>query len=554
MTEKKSDFGQEFTPAEPKIQERRSMSIVWIVPLVALFIGGWLAYKAVTEKGPVITITFESADGIEAGKTKVKFKEVEVGKVESVSIGKHLSEVVLTVQMHKGTEPYLKKKTRFWVVRARVTAGQVTGLGTLFGGAYIGVEPSSEGKETRKFRGLEKPPIVTGEAKGKRFHLTASRLGSLNPGSPIYFRQINVGQVVDYTLDEEGDSVGVSIFINSPYDQFVRRNTRFWIASGLDFELTANGVRVNTESVVSLMIGGLAFNTLPGAEPSPEAEAGEQFRLYTTHQEAIDDQYTVKNDYYFEFFDSVRGLSVGAPVEFRGIQIGTVLDIKLKADFEKLEFSTLVMIRVERQRISLPEDLGVDHDVRLNRMVDKGFRAQLKTGNLLTGQLFVDVDYYDDVEGAEVTMHNDLHVLPSVPSSSQRLMNEVAGFAKKLNHLPLEEIGRDLQGTMEGINRLVNNKDLEKAMYSLQRVMAELETASQSINTDTFPRVNKALEELEVVLVELDGLINADAPLVDDLRTTLQQFSEAARAVTNLADVLSRHPEALIQGKERVKR
>lgn len=554
MTEKNNGSQQNFTPAEPDIQQRRSMSIVWVVPLVALVIGGWLAYKAVTEKGPMITITFDSADGIEAGKTKVKFKEVEVGRVEAVEIGENLSQVVLKVQMKKGSETYLTEHTRFWVVRARVTAGQVTGLGTLLGGAYIGVEPATEGRLTREFHGLEKPPIVSGGVKGKRFNLTASRLGSLNPGSPLYFRQINVGQVVDFNLDERGDSVGVSIFVESPYDLLVRRNTRFWNASGLNFELTANGVRVDTDSVVSLMIGGIGFGTFAGEAPAPEAVEGDQFKLYATQQEAKDDQYTVKNDYYIDFMDSVRGLSVGAPVEFRGIQIGSVLDIKLKADFEALEFSTLVKIRVERQRISLPEDVGEDHDVRFNRLVNNGLRAQLKTGSLLTGQLVVDLDFYDDEPEAKITMHNDLHILPSIPSSSQVVMQGVASFVKKLDHLPLEEIGRDMQGTLEGINRLVNNKDLGKAINSLQRVMVELETASQSINTDTFPRVNKALEELEVVLRDLDGLMNADAPLVDDLRSTLQQFYEAARAITNLADMLARHPEALLQGKDRVKK
>lgn len=553
MTEKNNSPLQEFTPAEPDIQPQRSMSIVWIVPLVALVIGGWLAYKAVTEKGPMVTITFDSADGIEAGKTKVKFKEVEVGRVEVVEIGENLAQVVLKVQMKKGSEPYLTENTRFWVVRARVSAGQVTGLGTLFGGAYIGVEPSAEGESVRKFRGLEKPPIVSGDVKGKRFNLTASRLGSLTPGSPIYFRQINVGQVVDFNLDEGGESVGVSIFIQSPYDLLVRRNTRFWLASGLDFELTANGVRVNTESVVSLMIGGISFNTFPGEDPEPEAEDGDQFTLYATELEANDDRYTEKIEYYVEFTDSVRGLSVGAPVEFRGIQIGSVLDISLKADFDTMEFSTMVLIRIERQRISLPEDDEVDHDIRLKRMVHNGFRVQLKSGNLLTGQLFVDLEHYQDVPEAEITMHNDLPVLPSIPSSSQVVMQGVASFVKKLDHLPLEEIGKDLQGTLKGINRLVSNEDLGKAIHSLQGIMVELETASQSINRDTFPRVNKALAELEVVLSELDGLINADAPLVGDLRATLQQFHEAARAITSLADLLARHPEALLQGRDRVK-
>ncbi len=536
--------------ATPVIKERRSISIVWLVPLVALVIGGWLAYKAVTEKGPVINVSFQSANGLEAGKTKVKFKDVEVGVVQDIEIYNDLSHVIVKIEMHKGARPYLTEKTSFWVVRARIAAGQVTGLGTLLGGAYIGIEPSTEGVFTEQYVGLEKPPIVTGQTEGRRFTLNAPRLGSLNPGSPIYFRQIQVGQVVDFKLDEEGNNVGVDIFIESPYHRFVRQNSRFWVASGLDLQLSANGLRVDTESIVSLMIGGIAFTTFSEEKQMPEAAERSQFKLYETLDQARDDRYTQKIEFYIEFADSVRGLSIGAPVEFRGFQIGTVTDLELKADFEKLAFSTMVRISIERQRLSLPEEMEEDQTKRFMRMVDGGLRAQLKTGNLLTGQLFVDFEYRQDTTAAVPGRYKDLLVLPSVPSTSQELMTDVSSFMKKLNRLPLEKIGHDLQSSIAGIDQLVNSTEMRKTVHSLERILAEVQAIATTSNTETLPAFNASLAEIQTLLRNMEGWVSADAPLYDDLRNTLEELAKAARSINELADMLERHPEALIQGKQ----
>jgi len=535
--------------AQPVIRSKRSVSIVWLVPLVAVLIGAWLVYKAVTEKGPTITITFKSAEGLEAGKTKIKYKDVEVGKVTAIALSEDLTHITVTAEMVPGAKRYLTDQTRFWVVRARVTAGEVTGLGTLLGGAYIGVEPGAAGEPRRHFEGLEKQPMVTGVIEGRRFRLAAPRLGSLNPGSPVYFRQIRVGQVVDYALEEGGENVAIQIFIEAPYDRFVHRNTRFWLASGLDLDLTANGLRIDTESVVSLLIGGIAFATLDLEEAGPVAEAETLFKLYETYDDAREDRYSVKRDYIVEFTESVRGLSVGAPVEFRGIQVGTVTDIGLKADFDNLEFTIPVRVRLEPERLPLPIAEGRTQKDREQRMLAAGFRAQLATGNLLTGQLFIDLSFHADAPPAEQRLHDGLPVIASVPSSSQEIMQAVTRFVRRLEQLPLEDIGRDLQESLAGVERLVNGPDLRAAVASLGRVMAGLETTSQTLNADTLPELNAALAEMRTVLRDLDQWVSADAPLQGDLRETLEELSKAARAVSELADMLERHPEALLQGK-----
>jgi len=536
--------------ATPEIKQHRSFSIVWIVPIVALLIGAWLVYKAVSEKGPTITITFESAEGLEAGKTKIKYKDVELGTVTAIVLADDFSHVTVTAEMAKESKHYLTEKTRFWVVRARVAAGQVTGLGTLFSGAFIGIDPDLEGKSMRHFKGLEKPPMVTGEVAGRQYRLAANRLGSLTPGSPIYFRQIQVGQVADFKLEPNGENVAIDIFVQEPYYQFVRQKTRFWVASGLDVDLTANGLRVDTESVVSLLIGGLAFATFPHEDGGPEAEEGAHFKLYDTYEAARDDRYTVKRDMIIEIKDSVRGLSVGAPVEFRGLQIGKVTDIDLDADFENLDFTVPVRIELEPERLHLgsPKD-EKDAIDRWQRLLDKGFRAQLETGSLLTGQLYVKLDIFEDAPPAKLSFYGDLPVIPSLPSSSQEIMQGVTRFLKKLDQLPLEAIGKDLQNTMAGVDKLVNGPDLRDAVQSLGGILDELKTTTQTLNADTVPRINTALAEMATVLKNLDGWVSADAPLQGDLRKTLEELAAAGRAISELADMLERHPEALIQGK-----
>jgi paraquat-inducible protein B len=536
--------------ATPEIKQHRSFSIVWIVPIVALLIGAWLVYKAVSEKGPTITITFESAEGLEAGKTKIKYKDVQLGTVTAIVLADDFSHVTVTAEMAKESKGYLTEKTRFWVVRARVAAGQVTGLGTLFSGAYIGIDPELEGKSVRHFKGLEKPPMVTGEVAGRQYRLAANRLGSLTPGSPIYFRQIQVGQVADFKLEPNGENVTIDIFVQAPYYQFVRQKTRFWVASGLDVDLTANGLRVDTESVVSLLIGGLAFAAFPHEDGGPEAEEGAHFKLYDTYEAARDDRYTVKRDMIIEIKDSVRGLSVGAPVEFRGLQIGKVTDIDLDADFENLDFTVPVRIELEPERLHLgsPKD-EKDAIDRWQRLLDKGFRAQLETGSLLTGQLYVKLDIFEDAPPAKLSFYGDLPVIPSLPSSSQEIMQGVTRFLKKLDQLPLEAIGKDLQNTMAGVDKLVNGPDLRDAVQSLGGILDELKTTTQTLNADTVPRINTALAEMATVLKNLDGWVSADAPLQGDLRKTLEELAAAGRAISELADMLERHPEALIQGK-----
>ena len=513
MTNPQPDPLSEDAIPEAVASTRSGFSIVWAIPLLAALIGIWVAYTAYSERGPVITITFDTAEGLEAGKTKVKYLNVEVGQVEAIDLGKNSSNVIVTVQMRPNVEPYLTDRTRFWVVRARITAGSVSGLETLLGGAYIGLDPVKDGKATRKFIGLETTPIVTTDQPGQHLTLKASRRGSLDVGAPVYYRQIKVGEVVSYELAKDGESVDFKIFVNEPHHLKVTENTRFWNASGVDVSLTAEGIDVDMESMVSLLVGGIAFEVPESMRLCDPVADDSVFTLYDSHDEALEREVSMKRRYLLYFDSSVRGLSKGARVEFRGIQLGRVLDISIEFDGETERFLIPVLIETEPERLTPVSILHSEeeHLAQLERLVQRGLRAQLKTGNLLTGQLYVDLDIYPDAEPASIDLSGQYPIMPTVPTSMEEITKSVKVVLEKLENFPLDELGKDLIGTLG--------------------------------------KLDKTVVEAETTLKTVKHMFAADAPLSQEMQRTLVELAEAARSLRVLADYLERHPEALLKGK-----
>jgi paraquat-inducible protein B len=319
---------------EAVVTTRSRPSVVWLIPLIAALVGGFVAYRALSTRGPEIIIVFKSAEGLEAGKTQVKYKDVEVGLVESVALAEDLSDVIVHARMVRGADAYLTEKTQFWVVKPRIAGGQVSGLGTLLSGAYIGLDPVREGKRTRTFHGLDEAPIVTMSEPGEMFVLHSSRAGAIEVGSPVFFRKIQVGQVVSSQLDENDDAITTRIFIREPYHKRVHADSRFWNASGIDMSLGADGIQIDTESIVSILIGGIAFDS-PSGDTLEPAPSGSEFALYASRDDAHKRHFTQTVTWMVRFNQSVRGLKVGAPVEFRGLQIGEVTDVSLEFNREK---------------------------------------------------------------------------------------------------------------------------------------------------------------------------------------------------------------------------
>ncbi|MGD2097667.1 MAG: MlaD family protein [Desulfobacterales bacterium] len=531
------------------VQSKKQISIVWLIPIVAVLIGGWLAYKGLSEKGPMVTITFESAEGLEAGKTLVKYKDVKIGQVQSIRFNADLSQVIIKAELVKEAEPFLTGNTRFWVVRPRITASGVSGLGTLFSGAYIEMDPGTEGASSREFEGLEIPPVVTRGMPGSEFLLQADSLGSLDNGSPVYYRQIKVGQVIGYDLAEDGRSLIIKIFINEPHDQLVRANTRFWNASGFDLKMDAGGIKLNTESLVSIMMGGIAFDTPTSLETGGPAQEDQIFKLYEDRESIFDRTYTEKRYYILHFEGSIRGLTVGAPVEFRGIKYGQVVDIKAVFNEQTLTPKITVLIETEPQRWETLGETTLDEKTQLEALIAKGFRAQLKTGSLLTGQLYVECDFHPDAPPAQIKYGQKFPELPTIPAPLQIVTNRVNDLLTKIETVPIEKIGKDLGDTLQNVKSITESAELLQAIRALDETLKETRELTQNLNANVAPAITATLDQAQQTLVSVEGSLGKDAPLQHDLRQSLKELSEAARALRLLLEYLERHPDALIFGK-----
>jgi paraquat-inducible protein B len=523
-----------------KVKTGRSFSIVWIVPLIALLIGGWLAVKAISEKGPTITISFATAEGMEAGKTKIRFKDVEIGQVEEIRLSDDLKQVVVTAELNREAEKYLNDKTRFWVVRATVRGGSVSGLGTLLAGAYIGIDPGTGGQPTKHFTGLEVPPVVTTGLPGRHFWLRADNLGSLNIGAPIYYRQIQVGQVVSYDFSPDQQAVDIQIFVEAPHHVMVTENTRFWNASGVDVSLNAQGLKVDTQSLVSVIGGGLAFDLPKDTPPGKEAEEHASFRLYPDRESIQEKTYTIRRYWMLLFEQSVRGLSVGAPVELHGIKVGEVVSLTLEYDPATKDFRVPVIVAFEPERIhgtrEAARGIPADDPEKMLRwfIEERGLRAQLKTGNLLTGQLMIDLAFHPDGKPVKLSHVDGYPVVPTEPGSLEQIQESLARITSRLEKVPFEQIGADLQ----------------KVLKEARATLKQTGEFAGKLNNETAPQLKATLDELQKTLLELQGTLGKDSPLNYNAKKTLEELSLTLRSLRGLTETLDKQPQSLIFGKE----
>ncbi len=540
--------------SEAQVAKRRGISVVWIVPIVAAIVAGYLAYTTLAEKGPTITITFKTAASLEAGKTKVKHKNVDFGQVTTIRPSEDLSHVIVTAEMTKEAAAHMNENTRFWVVRPRLGAGGVSGLDTLVSGAYIDFDPG-DGESRRDFEGLEVPPVIRADVPGKEFLLVAEALGSLGPGAPIYFRGISVGEVSEFKLAEDNRNVRVRIFVRAPFDELVHNNSRFWNASGFDISMGADGLKVNTESLETLLAGGVAFETPLSSEGQP-AEEGAIFNLYKDQDSVEALQFTERIPFITRFQGSVRGLQVGAPVEFRGIRVGTVSAIAADFNAEELRFEIPVTIDIEPGRVpSSPEDDEADRRDPygvMGRLVEGGLRSQLVSGNLITGQLYVALEFFPDAEPAKLELGDVYPAIPSVPSSVDQLKQSVQGILAELASLELPALIADARQTLQSTNALLSSPQVQGAIASLQSALARSENLMAKLDNKVGPllvSLTQASESADQTLKSARGLVAQDSEVVYRLQELLRELTVASRSIRVLADYLESHPEALLRGK-----
>ena len=553
-------------PPQPEIKKDLGVSLVWLIPLITALIGGWLVVKTLSEKGPRIEISFKTAEGIETGKTKVKFKEIEIGVVSRVAFSNDFSSVVLFVDMDKGTDHFLGRGTRFWVVKPRLTLRGASGLGTLLSGAYIEIEPG-EGDPQTRFNGLDRPPVVKGEISGSKLMLVARHLGSLDTGSPIYYQGILAGEVLGWELGNDQKSIFVHAFVKAPYNRLVRGNTRFWNISGVNLTMDADGFSLKTHSLESLLYGGIAFETPETREPVSEDISELAFTLYDSKEQVAQSQFLKRLTCVLYFDGSVRGLAPDAPVEFKGIRVGRVKEIRLAFNREKGIFQIPVLVELEPERfLSDADPQTPDLREELDHLIHLGLRARLQTGSLLTGQLFVALDMHPEapvrLQGGNLAYPE----LPTLPAQMAQMVASVETILGKMEAMDFDRISSELLGVITGARKVVNQAgkvvgkpemqaavtDFTQSLSTLRQILQKVDQRVEpiAVNLENAIRAgHMALEKTRTTMTLLDQALDPGAPLQFNLIELSGELSETARSIRALVDMLERDPDSLIFGK-----
>jgi paraquat-inducible protein B len=551
---------------EAELRPRRQFQFIWLVPLVAVLVAAWLAYTTIQSRGPTITISFTSAEGLQAGQTKVRHKAVELGVVDSVSLSDDLSRVNVRVKMHREAISQLTDKAHFWVVRPRLSAGNISGLDTLVSGAYIELDAGATaadaaGGARREFVGLDLPPAIRSNEPGQTYRLRTPRIAGVSVGSPVLYRDIEVGEVLSWQLDESGGGFLIEIFVRKPYDRFVRGGTYFWNSSGLALDLGANGVKLRLESLQAVLSGAIAFNIDAEGRALPASAPGTEFRLYSDEQAALSAGFKRRVPFVTRFEGSVRGLAVGAPVEIFGIPIGLVTGVKLVLDPTGTESYVEVRFEVMPEKI-LPAALVTDLPplAAARTLVARGLRMQLHTANYLTGQLVLGMDFVPGSRMADVQALPDGTIM--VPSQSGGFDNLVASateLTQGLARIPFDQIGQDVARITASISKITGGGELKSSLASLSGALAGVQDLVRKFDAGASPalkRLPEIAQELAAVLGHTDRLISStdtayggNSQIKRDLERLLAQVNDTSRSVRLLADYLAQHPESLIQGR-----
>ncbi len=521
--------------SKPNIKARKAISPIWIVPIAAFLIGAWMVVHSYQTRGPEVAITFSTAEGIEVGKTKVRLRAVDLGTVESVELDDGLDGVTVRARLERFASDYLREDTQFWVVKPKLGPSGVSGLSTLLSGPYIEMSPGRLGDSRHEFRGLDDIPVTPPTAPGLHLTLVSPKAATLSAGKPILYRGYTVGRVETATLDTETGGGRYGIFINAPYDSLITTSTRFWNASGISLDLNADGLSVKTESLEALIAGGAAFDLPTDSRPGTAVEPNFEFELFPDYNSINRHPFNFHQDYVLLFDTSVRGLNPGAPVQYRGVRVGSVIGVSFDYVGDDTVFGpdghirVPVLIRLDPGRISKSDtEAGREQFAQIiAEGVKSGLRATLKSGNLVTGKLYVALDFYEDAQLASIEERDGYLVLPTQSSGLEQIEHKVSALLDKLQALPLDS-------TMDRISETV--KTAGAALHSVDSVL------KQSDTTELPGTINTTLTELKHTL---EGFAPG-SPVYDDLQRTLENLNSSLAGLDELTRTLNAQPSALV--------
>ncbi len=529
-------------PVAPVVRRRRRVSPVWIIPIIAALLGLWLVWQHYAAKGPLVEVLFETAEGVAEGKTAVQCRSVRIGGVESVRLAPDLKGVVVTLRIQHEAAALLKEDTRFWVVRPRFGGSGISGLGTLVSGTYIELDPGISQATSRRFDGLENPPVTPQGVPGLHVMLVADKAGSIGPGSSVTYKGIKVGRIESQVFNPENGRVEFGAFLQGDYGKLITNRTRFWNVSGIDLAIGANGVRLRTGTLESLIAGGVAFDTGEDPGRAQRAKDGAVFPLYDSYDATEEISLNPRLTYLLLFKDSVRGLSPEAPVEFRGIRVGTVAGISFDYQPNDPERRVPVLIKIDPTLFAdLPENDISAGPAMIAQSVKNGLRATLRTGSLITGQLFVDLDLQKDAPPAEVVELGGYRTIPTISSGLGQLQDKLSAVLDKIQSLKLEETVDHASAALAEIQ--IAAKDLKGAAAGLDKLLASDET--QALPAD----LKKSLAALQKTI---EGF-NENSPMYRDLMMMVEDLSRAMRSIDSLSSTIERKPSSLLWGNPKGK-
>ena len=548
--------------AQARTRRSRRVSAIWTIPLVAVALGAWLAWQTVSKRGPEIAISFETAEGLQAGQSQLRFKDIVIGTVKSLALTPDRRRVIVTVATTREADDLLTEKTEFWVVKPRLFAGNVSGLETLLSGAYIGMRPGPpDGAQKRDFVGLENPPVLDTNVPGQVFLLKAAKLGSISLGSPVFFRDLTVGEVLGWDIADMVESVTIHAFVRAPFDSYVNDQTRFWNASGVSVKLGGTGVEVQLESLRALLLGGIAFES-PREGAKLASGQTHDFPLFSDRDAAAAASYSRSVNVITYFKGSVRGLAPGAEVSMHGLKVGTVTDVQLAYDPASQTIVAPVRFQIQPERILGVGARAVFPTVKdaANEMMKRGLRTKLESASLITGQQVVSLVFVPDAPPISLTMEAGDFVLPSTEGGGLGdIQTAAAALLDKVNSIPFAQIGKNLDGALHGLNDLTNGTQTNQVLEDLAATMSGLQTMVKRLDNGVTPvlrqlpeisaGLQKSLTSAARLMQSLDSAYGDNTKFNRDVDRLLLQLSDAVRAIRSLADMLSRNPESLIKGR-----
>ena len=521
--------------------KRGRPSAIWIIPIVAIIAGATLAIRTYLRAGPTIHITFESADGLEVGKSDVRYKNVPVGKITDIDISEDLLQIVATVQLNRGAARLAVSDTKFWVERPRIGVGGVSGLSTLFSGAYIGVDVGTSTDHVDRFTGLEKPPGVTHDQHGKLFRLVAHDAGSLAVRSPVYLRRQQIGSITEIALAADGKSVEIELFVDAPYDRDITDGTVFWNASGMDVTLDATGLRVDTQSLTTVIAGGIAAGHRDPDHPGKPAAENTKFPLFDDRVHALAVPDTEKLALAMRFDQPLRGVGVNTSIDFDGVIIGAVDAVRL--GYEAGSFYSDVSATVYPARLGAAYEALTAEGTRtgktgpqmLQDLVGRGLRAQLRSGSLITGSFFIALDFQPNQKKVTVAMRDGTWIVPTQRGGTDQIQDHVASIVGKIDRIPFDAIGNNVNDAVHSASTLMGHLDHD-VVPNAQKLVDQAQVAMQALR--------------EGLTAIRDNVAAPDSPIQQSARTTLDELERAAFSLRGLAEYLKHHPETILRGRD----